>query len=180
MEYFYHGDYGVGYVKSHSSESDDETIASGVVADLSDHDITSCWNTDSCDACRSRDTLNNNGAKGTPVDVPAFTQHISVYVVADKYDVPALKTLAYEKFHADTLQAWDSNEFMDSVEELYLSSPLCPSDSALKYCVLRTIVARRKLILRPRIMAVLKYTGLGMDVLKHLADDKYLCPTIES
>ncbi|KAK6208605.1 hypothetical protein QIS74_12123 [Colletotrichum tabaci] len=50
--------------------------------------------------------------------------HLRVYVMADKFAVPALKLLARDRFYRAAELAWDvADEFPDVVDELYTKTP---------------------------------------------------------
>ncbi|OBR05623.1 BTB/POZ domain-containing protein [Colletotrichum higginsianum IMI 349063] len=50
--------------------------------------------------------------------------HLRVYVMADKFAVPALKLLARDRFYRAAELAWDvADEFPDVVDELYTNTP---------------------------------------------------------
>lgn len=46
-----------------------------------------------------------------------------VYGIADKYDVPALKSQAKEKFEKVVETCWDMDDFPHAIAEVYSSTP---------------------------------------------------------
>lgn len=62
--------------------------------------------------------------------------HLRLYVMADKYDVPALKLLARERFYRSAELSWEvADEFPAVVDELY-------SDTIETHSAMRDIVCR--------------------------------------
>jgi hypothetical protein len=67
-----------------------------------------------------------------------MTLPLRLYVMADKYDVPALKLLARNRFYRAAELVWREAEyFPDIVDELYETTP--PSDTAMREIVCRLV-----------------------------------------
>ncbi|KAF4963623.1 hypothetical protein FSARC_8408 [Fusarium sarcochroum] len=66
---------------------------------------------------------------------------LRLYVMADKYDVPALRLLARDRFYRAIELAWEQAEcFPDIVDELYQTTP--PTDTAMREIVCRLVGTR--------------------------------------
>ncbi|KAF5689029.1 hypothetical protein FDENT_4531 [Fusarium denticulatum] len=69
-----------------------------------------------------------------------MTLPIRLYVLADKYDVPALRLLARDRFYRAVELVWEEAEcFPDVVDELYETTP--PTDTAMREIVCRLVAA---------------------------------------
>lgn len=67
--------------------------------------------------------------------------HLRIYVMADKYDVPALRLLARDRFYRAAEIVWaDDETFPDVVEELYRTTN--PADTAMRDIVCRLVGSR--------------------------------------
>ncbi|KAF5611437.1 uncharacterized protein FSUBG_2270 [Fusarium subglutinans] len=69
-----------------------------------------------------------------------MTLPLRLYVMADKYDVPALRLLARDRFYRAVELVWEEAEcFADVVDELYQTTP--PTDTAMREIVCRLVAA---------------------------------------
>ncbi|KAG5747241.1 hypothetical protein H9Q69_002482 [Fusarium xylarioides] len=69
-----------------------------------------------------------------------MTLPLRLYVLADKYDVPALRLLARDRFYRAVELVWEEAEcFPDVVDELYQTTP--PTDTAMREIVCRLVAA---------------------------------------
>ncbi|KAH6958091.1 BTB/POZ protein [Fusarium avenaceum] len=67
-----------------------------------------------------------------------MTLPLRLYVMADKYDVPALRLLARDRFYRSIELVWENAEcFPDIVDELYQTTP--PTDTAMREIVCRLV-----------------------------------------
>ncbi|KAK4118054.1 POZ domain-containing protein [Parathielavia appendiculata] len=72
------------------------------------------------------------------VDMEDLYLPLRLYVMADKYDVSALKLLARERFYRAAEITWrDAESFPDVVDELYRTTP--PTDLAMREIVCRLV-----------------------------------------
>lgn len=82
--------------------------------------------------------------------------HTRVYALAEKYDIPALKTLAKRKFEMAMACFYDSPEFADAVEETYCST--IDSDRGLRDVVLQAFKSHPQLASTRDVFEVIKRT----------------------
>ncbi|KAI3575012.1 hypothetical protein IWW34DRAFT_809621 [Fusarium oxysporum f. sp. albedinis] len=69
-----------------------------------------------------------------------MTLPLRLYVMADKYNVPALRLLARDRFYRAVELVWEEAEcFPDVVDELYQTTP--PTDTAMREIVCRLVAA---------------------------------------
>ncbi|KAG4252930.1 hypothetical protein FPRO03_08379 [Fusarium proliferatum] len=69
-----------------------------------------------------------------------MTLPLQLYVMADKYDVPALRLLARDRFYRAAELVWEEAEcFPDVVDELYQTTP--PADTAMREIVCRLVAS---------------------------------------
>lgn len=70
-------------------------------------------------------------AGGNTADVMSPTVfNVKMYSIGDKYDVPALKMLARQKFEESAKACWDMDDFPHAIAEVYKSTP--PTDRGLR------------------------------------------------
>ncbi|EEU40679.1 uncharacterized protein NECHADRAFT_33838 [Fusarium vanettenii 77-13-4] len=70
-----------------------------------------------------------------------MTLPLRLYIMADKYDVPALRLLARDRFYRAVELEWEHAEcFPDVVDELYLGTP--QTDTAMREIVCRIVGSR--------------------------------------
>ncbi len=69
---------------------------------------------------------------------PKLLANISVYATADKYDIPALKDLAEDKFKALALGVWPHKDFSTVIHEVFESTP--SSDDGLRAIVTKVCI----------------------------------------
>ena len=82
--------------------------------------------------------------------------HTRVYALAEKYDIPALKSLARRKFEMAMACFYDSPEFADAVEEVYYST--IDTDRGLRDIVLQAFRSHPQLASTQDVFAVIKET----------------------
>ncbi|KAL6149966.1 hypothetical protein ACJQWK_02530 [Exserohilum turcicum] len=59
--------------------------------------------------------------------------NVKVYSIADKYDIPALKSVARQKFQESVETCWNMDDFPHAIAEVYNSTP--PNDQGLRSLV---------------------------------------------
>ena len=63
-------------------------------------------------------------AGGSAADVASpMVFNVKVYSIADKYDIPALKSVASQKFKELVKTCWNMDDFPHAVAEVYGSTP---------------------------------------------------------
>ncbi|XP_014550323.1 hypothetical protein COCVIDRAFT_115774 [Bipolaris victoriae FI3] len=73
-------------------------------------------------------------AGGNAADVASpMVFNVKVYSVADKYDIPALKSVASQKFKESVKTCWNMDDFPHAVAEVYSSTP--PNDQEIRRLV---------------------------------------------
>ncbi|KUJ17733.1 uncharacterized protein LY89DRAFT_733560 [Mollisia scopiformis] len=97
-----------------------------------------------------------NGTSSTPTpsaepDADALSKGLlaaaEVYVLADKYDVSALKSLACDRYKALSGTYWDSEEFIESLSIVFDGTPDMNERDMLRAAALDTAVAHAKELL---------------------------------
>ncbi|KAH8728537.1 BTB/POZ domain-containing protein [Phaeosphaeriaceae sp. PMI808] len=105
--------------------------------------------------------------------------NVKVYSIAEKYDIPALKAKAKQKFETAVETCWEMDDFPDAVKEVYHSIP--DNNQELQE-VVADIACRniKQLLFKDKFCDVLKETGGFASSLVHrLGVDRvktYLCP----
>lgn len=56
--------------------------------------------------------------------------NVKVYSIADNYEIPALKTIASQKFKESVKTCWNMDDFPPAIAEVYGSTP--PNDQGLR------------------------------------------------
>lgn len=100
---------------------------------------------------------------------------LRLYIMADKFDVPALRLLARDRFYRTAEKSWAQAEcFPDVVDELY--SGTCPTDIALREIVCRLVATRiRDNEQRARMDAVLRKHGdFAVGVMNYMVESERL------
>jgi hypothetical protein len=82
--------------------------------------------------------------------------HTRIYALAEKYDIPALKTLAKSKFEMAMACYYDSPEFADAIEEVYSST--IDSDRGLRDVVIQAFRNHPMLATTQDVFGVIKRT----------------------
>lgn len=82
--------------------------------------------------------------------------HTRVYALAEKFDVPALKTLAKSKFEMAMACYYDSPEFADAIEEVYCST--IDNDRGLRDVVIQAFRNHPQLASTQDVFGVIKRT----------------------
>ncbi|KAF5974561.1 hypothetical protein FBULB1_7748 [Fusarium bulbicola] len=115
-----------------------------------------------------------------------MTLPLRLYVMEDKYDVPALRLLALDRFYRAVELVWEEAEcFPDVVDELYQTTP--PTDTAMREIVCRLVAA---VIHVPRVRdktrSVLKQSNRVLeDTIEFMISIvltffEYICPAVET
>lgn len=76
---------------------------------------------------------------------PCFTPlllSVHIHTIADKYNIPALAELAEAKFAKRAVNEWKTEDFANSVEEMYATAS--DSKTVLHACAVRTAVHNAK------------------------------------
>lgn len=95
----------------------------------------------------------------------ALLVHAKVYTVADKYDVPGLKSHVAAKFHDTCRLFWNSTTFPLAARFIFESTP--EHDEQLRDIVFETIESHRRLIKKPAVKAFLMAgNGVAFRLLK--------------
>jgi speckle-type POZ protein len=109
--------------------------------------------------------------------------HVKVYSIADKYDVPMLKSQAREKFEKVAETCWNMDDFPHALTEIYSSTPR--TDRGLRDLAVEIVCRQIKTLLEKQdFQTVLDETlGLAADVSRYMANGKaltqcrcYQCP----
>jgi speckle-type POZ protein len=111
--------------------------------------------------------------------------NVKVYSIADKYDVPALKSQAKEKFETTAKTCWNMDDFPYAVAEVYNSTTSI--DRGLRNVVVDVTCEHiNQLLSKQGFCDVLGETvGFAADISQHLAkssekskkrETKYKCP----
>lgn len=104
--------------------------------------------------------------------------NVRVYSIADKYDVPALKSQAKQKFETTVETCWDMDDFPYAVAQVYNSTPSVDRD--LRKVVVDVACKHiNELLLKQGFRDVLEETvGFASDIAQLLAksQNKYRCP----
>lgn len=82
--------------------------------------------------------------------------HTRIYALAEKYDIPALKSLAKRKFEMAMACYYDSPELADAIEEVYCST--IDSDRGLRDVVLQAFRSHPQLASTQDVFGVIKRT----------------------
>lgn len=91
--------------------------------------------------------------------------HTRVYALAEKYDIPALKSLARHKFEMAMACYYDSPEFADAIEDVYCST--MDNDRGLRDIVLQAFRSHPQLATTQDVFEVIKHTPtLAFDLWK--------------
>lgn len=77
---------------------------------------------------------------------PRMMNHVLVYAVADKYDIPELKKLAKCKFQTLVSSKWPHNDFREIAEAVFLTTP--DEDMGLRQVVMEVCVEHFQDILK--------------------------------
>ncbi len=100
---------------------------------------------------------------------------LRLYIMADKYDVPALRLLARDRFYRAAEAHWeDSDCFPDVVDELYSSTP--ETETAMREIVCRLVGCQvRDRDLRAKMEPVMRKHGeFAVGVLNYVLHSTYL------
>lgn len=110
--------------------------------------------------------------------------HVKVYSIADKYDVPMLKSLARGKFEKAVKTCWDMDDLPHAITEIYSSTPR--TDRGLRELVVETVCKHKDTLMEKQdFQNVLEETvGFAADVSRYLAsgnvlpkaNGRYNCP----
>jgi len=107
-----------------------------------------------------------------PVIPPVSPQNLvtlaAIYVVAEKYDVQPLKVLAKTKYESILATAWNTKEFVESLELIYDGLPEMSEPDSLRDLAIKTAAAHAKALMdREDFMDLCKERGdFATDVFK--------------
>ncbi|KAI9784353.1 MAG: hypothetical protein M1839_002414 [Geoglossum umbratile] len=103
---------------------------------------------------------------------PALFSSVRVYAIAEKYDIPALKTLAKERFSEWAKSNWSHKDFPILVREVFESTPT--SDRGLRDVASQLFAKHVKLLLQGNgDLDVIEDLGdLWLGVLRQVLEDK--------
>lgn len=91
--------------------------------------------------------------------------HTQVYALAEKYDIPSLKSLARQKFEMAVACNYDSPELPEAIEEIYCST--LDTDRGLRDVILELFKCYPQLASTPDILPVIKdLPTLAMELFK--------------
>lgn len=95
--------------------------------------------------------------------------NVKVYSIADKYDVPALKSQAKQKFETAVETCWDMDDFPDAIAQVYHSTP--STDRGLREVISGAACEHvNELLLKQGFRDVLEETvGFASDIAQLLA-----------
>ncbi|EMD86655.1 hypothetical protein COCC4DRAFT_33157 [Bipolaris maydis ATCC 48331] len=112
-------------------------------------------------------------ASGSVADVASpMVFNVKVYSIADKYDVPALKSIAREKFKESVKTCWNMDDFPHAIAEVYSSTP--PNDQGLRDLIVEVACERiTELLQKQGFRDVLgEAVGFASDLVKLQASKK--------
>jgi hypothetical protein len=92
-----------------------------------------------------------------PETCPELVAHARVYILAEKYLIGGLKTLALRKFTTSVHDHFNVDSFLQAMEEVY--STTLESDKGLRDIIIRTLYQQRHLLDRKEIQVILKDLG---------------------
>ncbi|KAF2803436.1 uncharacterized protein BDZ99DRAFT_526784 [Mytilinidion resinicola] len=108
--------------------------------------------------------------------------NVKVYSIADKYDVPALKSQARQKFETTVETCWNMDDFPDAVAEVYNST--LSIDRGLRNVLVDAACKHiSELLSKQRFRDILGETvGFASDIAQLLAKGrkKYQCPSCKT
>ncbi|APA11806.1 hypothetical protein sscle_08g065760 [Sclerotinia sclerotiorum 1980 UF-70] len=110
----------------------------------------------------------------TPVSLPSsLLFNAKVYIIADKYMIPALKTLAYEKCSKSLEEHWNTPEFSAAAELLWENTPT--SDIQLRDSAVATAASNIDVLLdRGEFVEFMSAHGdFAVEVLKRVTRKTY-------
>lgn len=93
---------------------------------------------------------------------PNLKHHVQVYALAEKYCIPAPKTLAAEQFEIECGLWWEHPEFVEALHEVYETT--LDSDRGLRDQVVKTIEAHREIFDKGELKRVLRDTLVSYDL----------------
>lgn len=100
-----------------------------------------------------------------PEDVSHLLLHTRVYALAEKYDIPSLKSLARRKFEMAMACNYDSPELPEVIEEIYCST--IDSDRGLRDIVLNLFTCHPQLAITPDVHTIINETpSLALELFK--------------
>jgi hypothetical protein len=112
---------------------------------------------------------------------PEISMAVNLYIMADKYDIPALKLLARDRFYVAAKARWvtaswegssweDTKEFEDVVLDVYISTR--QEDRALWKALCKLIVTKTNHdVMRKRMLQVMNEHGdLGTGVVDYMLE----------
>jgi len=129
--------------------------------EIVDRMIKFMYEEDYCDGSNTTEDGDQGAAKPLVLST-------KLYIIADKYDVPALKELAKRKYETAVSHRWDLTSFITSLELMYNHTP--ESDRLLKDVAIRAGTDHLiKLVNRSEFACLCKKNGeVGLDLLRLL------------
>ena len=115
-----------------------------------------------CDECTGKPAPKGPASK--------LLLHAQMYEIADKYDVPSLRSLSKEKFRRATTNYWDDDQFAIAAEHALNTTP--GNDEGLRG-ILATIITRHSQLLnKPAIETLINgHAAFAYAVLKRQAEE---------
>ncbi|KAF5007467.1 hypothetical protein FDECE_6205, partial [Fusarium decemcellulare] len=92
-----------------------------------------------------------------PVPTPTLSGlslHAKVYALAEKYAIEDLKAVALDKFRTEAKQHWQSQDFVDVIQEVYIST--VEHDRSLRDVLVDVICQHMELLDRPSFQDAVK------------------------
>ncbi|KAF4459178.1 speckle-type poz [Fusarium albosuccineum] len=103
---------------------------------------------------RMRSTIPPPTPPPMPTTVPNLPIHVKVYALAEKYAIEDLKAVALKKFRIEAKEHWQSQDFIDAIQEVYTST--VDSDRGLRDVLVGIICLHMELLDRPSFQDAVK------------------------
>ncbi|GKT52608.1 uncharacterized protein ColSpa_12789 [Colletotrichum spaethianum] len=103
------------------------------------------------DLCQTTEEHSNAG------DISDILLHAKAYAIAEKYAIDDLKSLARTKFETTAQRSWDTDDFLDAIDEAYTST--LDSDRGLRDIVLKVFAEHKELLDREQVKVLLRKLG---------------------
>ncbi|OHW95376.1 homology to btb poz domain-containing protein [Colletotrichum incanum] len=117
------------------------------------------------DLCQTTEEHSDSG------DIPDILLHAKVYAIAEKYAINGLKSLARANFGTTALRCWDTDDFLNAIDEAYTST--LDSDRGLRDIVLKVLAGHEELLDRDEMKKLLRRLGsLAYDLVMHYHQQK--------
>ena len=124
LQYMYNGDY---YDTNNHNELETLAPASPGLSPVSSRISTPSTDQDNLIGCvkpsnNPSDDLEETAKAPIHVKIPALTNNVFVYQVADKYDIPLLKSLAQTKFEVRAADEWAPEDIISILPQVYATT----------------------------------------------------------